>query len=111
MRSDDHSGDRRAAGDSAVLWRIVKLALGNRGRVAIAVGSTLVAVVLQLMVPRLLGDAVDGALLSLGERTIDIEAARDTLWATAGILFGVSVLRGAFTLVHNYSGESIGHLV
>ncbi|MDA0366763.1 MAG: ABC transporter ATP-binding protein [Proteobacteria bacterium] len=111
MRSDDSSGDRRAAGDSAVLWRIVKLALGNRGRVAIAVGSTLVAVVLQLMVPRLLGDAVDGALLSLGERTIDIEAARDTLWATAGILFAVSVLRGAFTLVHNYSGESIGHLV
>jgi ATP-binding cassette, subfamily B, multidrug efflux pump len=111
MRTDDSSGDRRAAGDFAVLWRIVRLAVRYRARVAIAVVATLVAVVLQLMVPRLLGNAVDGALLSLGDGAIDLGVARDTLWATAGLLFVVSVLRGAFTLVHNYGGESIGHHV
>ncbi len=108
---DDYSGGRRTAGDAAILWRIIKLALKNRTRVTIAVVATLIAVVLQLLVPRLLGDAVDGALLSLGEEAVDAEAARAALWTTAGLLFVVSVARGAFTLIHNYGGESIGHLV
>ena len=111
MPNEDYSGGRRTAGDAAILWRIVKLALQNRTRVIIAVVATLVAVVLQLLVPRLLGDAVDGALLSLGDEAIDAEVARAALWTTAGLLFAVSVLRGAFTLIHNYGGESIGHLV
>lgn len=111
MPTDDYSGGRRTAGDAAILWRIIRLALQNRARVTIAVVATLIAVVLQLLVPRLLGDAVDGALLSLGEDVVDAEAARAALWATAGLLFVVSVARGAFTLIHNYGGESIGHLV
>ena len=111
MPTDDYSGGRRTAGDAAILWRIIRLALQNRVRVTIAVIATLIAVVLQLLVPRLLGDAVDGALLSLGEDVVDAEAARAALWATAGLLFVVSVARGAFTLIHNYGGESIGHLV
>ena len=111
MPIDDYSGGRRTAGDAAILWRIIKLALQNRTRVTIAVIATLIAVVLQLLVPRLLGDAVDGALLALGEDVVDAEAARAALWTTAGLLFVVSVARGAFTLFHNYGGESIGHLV
>jgi ATP-binding cassette subfamily B protein len=111
MPSEDYSGGRRTAGDFAVLWRIVKLAVQDRTRVTIAVVATLIAVVLQLLVPRLLGDAIDGALLSLGNDAVDAEAARAALWTTAGLLFVVSVARGAFTLVHNYGGESIGHLV
>ena len=111
MPTDDYSGGRRTAGDAAILRRIIRLALQNRVRVTIAVIATLIAVVLQLLVPRLLGDAVDGALLSLGEDVVDAEAARAALWATAGLLFVVSVARGAFTLIHNYGGESIGHLV
>ena len=111
MPSEDYSGGRRTAGDFAVLWRIVKLAVQDRTRVTIAVVATLIAVVLQLLVPRLLGDAIDGALLSLGNDAVDAEAARAALWTTAGLLFVVSVARGVFTLVHNYGGESIGHLV
>lgn len=110
MTQQDYSGGHRSAGDLDILRRIMGLALRHHWRVAIAAGATLIAVGLQLAVPRLLGDAIDGALLTLGD-AVDPAAARQTLWATAALLLIVSVLRGAFTLAHNYSGESIGHLV
>ena len=111
MPSKDYSESRRSDGDVAILWRIVSLAFRYRWRIALALGATVLAAGFQLAIPRLLGNAVDSALLSLDDTAIDLETARDTLWATAGLLFGASVLRGAFTLVHNYGGESIGHLI
>jgi ATP-binding cassette subfamily B protein len=111
MTSIDYSEGRRSNGDLAILWRIVSLAFRYRRRIGLALGATVVAAAFQLAIPRLLGNAVDSALLSLDDTTIDIETARNALWATAGLLFGASVLRGAFTLVHNYCGESIGHLI
>ncbi len=111
MTNQDYSGGRRSAGDIEILWRIVRLALRHRRRVSVAVVATLFAVGLQLMVPRLLGDAIDGALLTLDDAALDVAAARDTLWITAALLLAVSVARGAFTLAHNYAGETIGHFV
>ena len=111
MPRHDYSEGRRSAGDLAILWRIVSLAFRYRWRIGLGLGATVLAAAFQLAIPRLLGDAVDSALLSLGDTAIDAETARDTLWATAGLLFGASVLRGGFTLVHNYCGESIGHLI
>jgi ABC-type multidrug transport system fused ATPase/permease subunit len=76
-------------------------------QVVIAIGATIVAAALQLMVPRLLGYAVDQArpLLSGG----DVELAQAALWTTALILLGVSVARGLFTLAQNYFAEAVGH--
>ena len=111
MPTKDLPKGRPVGGDFAILWRIASLALRYRWRIAIALGATILAAAFQLTIPRLLGDAVDSALLSLDDAVIDIETARDALWATAGLLFGASVLRGGFTLVHNYGGESIGHLI
>ena len=70
MSSEDYSGGRRTAGDFAVLWRIVKLAVQDRTRVTIAVVATLIAVVLQLLVPRLLGDAIDGVNTNVCEQAL-----------------------------------------
>jgi ATP-binding cassette subfamily B protein len=67
-----------------------------------------VASVLQLLIPRLLGRAIDEAHNVL---TTAAEGAQQALIWSALILFLVSVARGLFTLVQNYYSESVGHHV
>ncbi len=100
--------DRRIGADARVLWRIVGLIFHYRLRVSLAIGATVIAAAFQLMIPPFLGAAVDGAL-ALTDGTATREAARNGLFYAAAVLLGASVARGAFTLVHNYCGESIGH--
>ncbi len=106
LPADAYSGQRD---DFRILWRIVRIAMRNRAHVAIAVVATLAAAAFQLLIPQLLGDAVDSALGLLGAASASPGAAREALISTALLLLGASVLRGLFTLVHNYTGESIGH--
>ena len=89
-----------------ILVRIIRLNLRHPVLVLVAVVSTFVAAGLQLLVPRLLGAAVDQAQ---GIATSGGEAAGQALWGTAAALLAVSVARGVFTLVQNYSGEAVGH--
>jgi ATP-binding cassette subfamily B protein len=104
--------DEAASADEfAILLRIIALTFRYRFRLAIAIGATIAAAVFQLLVPPLLGDAVDGAFGLLGDVSLSREAARLALVETAILLLAVSVLRGLFTLVHNYFGETIGHRV
>jgi ATP-binding cassette subfamily B protein len=102
---------RSVAGDFSILWRIVRLASRYRLQLALAVGAALGAAVFQLAIPRLLGKAVDHAVGLLGPSAVAPEAAREALLQAALILLAVSIFRGLFTLVHNYSGEAIGHHV
>ncbi len=97
--------------DAAVLWRITRLMLRYRLRVALAVAATIAAAVFQLMIPRFLGQAVDNALGLLGSGAVVGEVAREALFEAAMLLLGASILRGVFTLMHNYGGEAIGHLI
>ncbi|MFP6696837.1 MAG: ABC transporter ATP-binding protein [Alphaproteobacteria bacterium] len=78
---------------------------------SLAVGATIAAAVFQLMIPRFLGDAVDSALGLLNNSAIAEEVARQALFDAAMLLLAASVLRGVFTLAHNYGGEAIGHLI
>jgi len=71
--------DRPAGNDAQILWRIIRLCLRYRGRVAIAVGATVIAALFQLAVPPLLGSAVDDALALLGTGDTTAEAARTAL--------------------------------
>jgi ATP-binding cassette, subfamily B, multidrug efflux pump len=89
------------------LLRISRMALRHPWQVAIAMVATFLAAGMQLLIPRLLGDAVDQAqgLVAGGA------AAQDALWTTAMVLLGVSVLRGLFTMLQNYYGEAVGHHV
>ena len=87
------------------LWRITRLNLRHPWQVTIAIVSTFVAATLQLMVPRLLGQAVDQAQ-GLGTAGA---AATQGLWTTALLLLCISIARGIFTLLQNYYSESVGH--
>ena len=98
-----------APGDAEIVRRIVRMTLRYRAGVAVAVGATFAASAFQLAIPGLVGDAVDGAHGLLADGAATPEAARAALWHAALLLLGVSILRGLFTLAHNYSGEAIGH--
>ncbi len=111
MTTSSANIDRRLGNDAQILWRITRLCLRHRGRIVLAVGATLVAALFQLAVPQLLGDAVDQALALLDTADGSAASARAALFQTALLLLGVSVLRGVFTLIHNYHGEAIGHLM
>ncbi|WP_374619463.1 ABC transporter ATP-binding protein [Devosia sp.] len=87
------------------LWRIMVLTLRHPVQMWVTVGATVIACALQLLVPRLLGQAVDQAEGVLGGGV----GATDALWGTALLLLVVSIGRGIFTMVHNYYGEAVGH--
>lgn len=89
----------------STLWRIMVLTWRHPWMVTITIVSTVIACVLQLWVPRLLGEAVDHA-----EGVLDGGAgAVDALWVSAWILLAVSIGRGIFTMWMNYFGEAVGH--
>lgn len=77
-------------------------------QVTLAIVATFIAASLQLLIPRLLGDAVDQtqAVLTGGPGSVDAQTA---LTITAVILLSVSILRGLFTMLQNYFAESVGH--
>jgi ATP-binding cassette subfamily B protein len=95
--------------DLAILRRVLQMALRYRRGMAIALATTVVAAALQLLIPQYLGRAVDTAqgLLAGGDRA----AARAALWHAAALLLGASVLRGLFTMWHNYQGEAVGQRI
>ncbi|HEX6143420.1 MAG TPA: hypothetical protein VFZ01_11930, partial [Geminicoccaceae bacterium] len=95
-----------ALSDVRILGRVLRMALHYRRGLAIAVCTTVVAAIFQLLIPQFLGRAVDSAqgLLAGGDEA----AARAALWQAAGLLLGASVLRGLFTMWHNYQGEAVG---
>ncbi len=95
--------------DLAILRRVLQMALRYRRGMAIALATTVVAAALQLLIPQYLGRAVDTAqgLLAGG----DPAAARAALWQAAALLLGASVLRGLFTMWHNYQGEAVGQRI
>ena len=90
------------------LMRIALYSLRHPWQAAAAIGATVIASVLQLLIPRLLGHAVDQAQDVLGSGA---EGAQQALLWSALTLLGVSVARGFFTLVQNYYSESVGHHV
>lgn len=90
------------------LRRITQYSLRHYWQASLAIGATIVASVLQLTIPRLLGHAVDQAQNVLSTAA---EGAQDALIWTALTLLGVSVARGLFTLIQNYFSESVGHHV
>lgn len=103
--------ERTVGDDATVFWRILKLVFDNRLRISLAIVGIFAAAFFQLLIPQYLGDAVDGALGLLSEGAVSADRAREALYFTAALLLGASVLRGGFTLMHNYCGETIGHIV
>ncbi|MDH3289331.1 MAG: ABC transporter ATP-binding protein/permease [Betaproteobacteria bacterium] len=92
------------------LWRVLRMALGYRVRFPAAVLAVIGAGVFQLLIPRFLGRAVDHAtgLLAGAHGVGASEAAQAALMTSALLVLGTAVVRGLFTLAHNYLAESIG---
>jgi len=90
------------------LTRITIYSLRHFWQAALAIGATICASVLQLMIPRLLGHAVDQAQ---GIVVAGGTGAQQALFWSAVTLLCVSVARGFFTLTQNYYSEAVGHQV
>jgi ATP-binding cassette subfamily B multidrug efflux pump len=104
------NGDYRLGAKS--LSRIAKMALRYRVQFPLAIVAVIVAAIFQLLVPRYLGQSVDYATGLLGDGAVASQSATaGALWTTASLLVGVSILRGLFTMLHNYLGESIGQQI
>lgn len=103
-----HVAAAHAGAGLGPLARITLYSFRHPVQAALAIGGTIVASVLQLLIPRMLGHAVDQAqdVLSSGAA-----AAEQALFWSAMALLGVSVARGFFTLVQNYYSELVGHHV
>ncbi|MCT9000199.1 ABC transporter ATP-binding protein [Chelativorans intermedius] len=92
----------------SVLLRITRMNLRHPWQVSLAIGSTVIAATLQLMIPRLLGQAVDQTQSVMGGGAAGA-AAQEALWLSALLLLAVSTLRGLFTMLQNYFAEAVGH--
>ena len=96
--------------DAGVLARITRMAFAHPWRLALGLGATGLAAGAQLVIPRLIGDAVDfaqGLLASTG----DDETARAALAHAAALILVTSVFRGLCTMMQNYQGEAVGQLI
>ena len=101
---------RAVALDTGVLLRITRMAFAYPGRMALGLGATLLAALAQLVIPRLIGEAVDyaqGMLASAGEDT----EAQAALVRAAALILVTSFLRGLCTMMQNYQGEAVGQLI
>ncbi|WP_377297209.1 ABC transporter ATP-binding protein [Rhizobium sp. SGZ-381] len=92
----------------SILTRITVMALRHPFQSALAIGATLIASGFQLMIPKLLGRAIDEAQ-GIGAGGSVGTAAQDALLVTALLLLAASILRGLFTMVQNYYSEAVGH--
>ncbi|MBI3918736.1 MAG: ABC transporter ATP-binding protein [Betaproteobacteria bacterium] len=96
----------------SALWRVLRMALRYRVRFPAAVLAVIAAGVFQLLIPRFLGQAIDQAagLLSGAQAAggTAVAAAQAALVTSALLVLGIAVMRGLFTLAHNYLAESIG---
>ena len=96
--------------DAGVLLRITRMAFAHPWRMALGLGATGLAAGAQLVIPQLIGDAVDfaqGLLASAG----DDDAARAALAHAAALILVTSVFRGLCTMMQNYQGEAVGQLI
>ena len=96
--------------DAGVLLRITRMAFAHPWRMALGMGATVLAAVAQLVVPQLIGEAVDyaqGLLAATGDGT----EARAALVRAATLILAASVARGLFTMIQNYQGEAVGQLI
>ena len=86
--------------------RITRMSFRYPVLAGLALVATMAAVFMQLSIPVILGRAVDQT-----QAVAASNAAPETLYPIAALLFCASVARGIFTLIQNYSAEAVGHSI
>ena len=87
-----------------LIKRIILLCLPHKFHLLIAVITVILGAIFQLMIPGLLGKAVDQAIRVFESSNTEVEK----LYWIAFLLLSVSTIRGIFAFIHSYLGEAIG---
>ena len=90
-----------------ILWRITKIAALERSRMAGAWASLIVATILFLSIPRLIGFSIDYAI----SEGADEQQSTRVLVYLGAIVIGVVALRGIFNYANLYLAESVSQHV
>ncbi len=93
-----------------ILARVLGLALRYPVRVASACAATLGTAAISLVLPHLLGDAIDRARALVG-RGLSVTGAWHELGLSAAVIIAASILRGLLRMVAGYQGEVVGQNV
>ena len=93
-----------------VISRIMRMVMAHPMRMLAASLATLVAGGAQLLIPRLLGQAVDRIFAAL-QSAATWDQTRASLLVTAIGLLAASSLRGLLLMIHNMQGEVVGQAV
>jgi len=94
-----------------VLARISGLALRYPWRVGLTILTSLLAAAASLMLPRLIGGAIDQAHHLLSAGSAHGAEARAALWRTALLVIGATLARGLLTMAAGYQGEYLSQRV
>jgi len=92
----------------ATLRRIVGIAARARLAMAAALATSLGAAVFSVLMPKLLGSAVDQAHSLLIAPELRPGTARHALWVTATLVAGVALGRGLLQMLSGYCSEYVG---
>ena len=106
--SDRHQPFVDTRTGAGVLARITRMALRYRTRLLIGILGTVAAALSQLLIPRFMGQAVDGIHGLLQAATQWNPATRNGLLTVAFALLGASVGRGLFMALYMQQGEALG---
>ena len=106
--SDRHQPFVDTRTGAGVLARITRMALRYRARLVIGILGTVAAALSQLLIPRFMGQAVDGIHGLLQAATQWNPATRNGLLMLALGLLGASVGRGLFMALYMQQGEALG---
>ena len=94
------------------LRRVATISMKYKVRFPLAIASVIIAGILQLLIPRILGQSVDHATGLLGQGSqVPVTEAEAALLTAAGLLLATAIARGLFTMMHNYQGEAIGQTI
>lgn len=94
-----------------VLGRLTKLAIRYPWRCAFAVLAALGAAIFNLLMPLLLGHAVDLAGHLQAEAKLGTSAVRDALLLSGGLIVVTCAMRGILTGLQGYLGETLAQKV
>lgn len=94
-----------------VLGRLTRLAARYPLRCAAAIASALGAAIFNLVMPRLLGQAVDQTGHLLADASASLPAAQDALLWTALLIVAACAVRGTLTGLQGYFGETLAQMV
>ena len=91
--------------------RIIRMALGYRLLLSIALVAIIGAATFQLFIPLLIGSGVATVEEIFSSPELDPGELRRALLTTALLLLGSAVLRGIFTFTHMFISESIAQML